>query len=54
LFLEQEILERLNHLEEENKALRAKVAELEAKLAKYEKQNSTNRLQKIVLRKIKV
>ncbi len=40
--LDQEILDRLNRLEEENKALRAEVAELKARLAKYEKQDSSN------------
>lgn len=40
--MSQEILDRLNRLEAENKALRAENAELKARLAKYEKQDSSN------------
>ena len=38
----EEILDRLNFLEEENQKLRAENAELRSRLAKYEKQDSSN------------
>ena len=40
--MNQEILDRLNRLEEENRQLRAENSELKARLAKYEKQDSSN------------